>query len=57
MQVFSLGLSSTVLIRSQNFLDIFPASYFNDRISEKKLQVFMKINTSYVLVTEPADAR
>jgi hypothetical protein len=57
MEVFSLALSSTVLIRSQNFLNIFPASFFNDRSFEKKLYVFMRINTSYVLVTETADAR
>jgi len=40
MEFFSLGLSSTVSIRSQSILNIFPASFFNDRSSEKKVVRF-----------------
>jgi hypothetical protein len=56
MEIFSLGLISTVLIRPQNFLTIFFLQV-SLMTAEKNLYVYMRINTSYVLVSEPADAR
>jgi hypothetical protein len=50
------GIKFTALIRSNDFVNIFPTSFYNDGSFEKSY-VFMRINTSYVLVTEPADGR